>query len=509
MRRWFWLLGCLLILGVWPLLAQSPDGAHWRLGHFAIDVPDVDIYLDNTLMLQGITLASLSDWRDLTSGAHTVTITPVGGTVDRPLITPFTLNLQAGEWVTLALAGRRTDGSLKLHAVVEDMQAIAPGLTRLSVFNAFPNNPPLTIRLAEKDLIRLLAYPGTRPEGNDGMETRNILAGSYPLTIELSDGQLVKELPNVGLGVGRAYLLVIFGTLDKPFTLLIGTPIGVNGTPVIAVPVIIPTATPAASTPVVVVPTSTLAALVPNPTDTASAPATVTLAVPSTSSGGTAQVRFGHFAPGTPDFLFYIDSQILGTLARNQMTAYQDVALGTHTLSLVLTNESLDQAFLRQTVTFDAGGVYLVAAIGSLQIGSFSVVTAPENRITDTPGTAQVALFNAIPDAKEIALLNGDKVVMKKVAFPLAYVGAGTGYSAASVLAGVYEFDVAIDNGDGTFTPLTTLPKLRLGAGRYYTLIITGLRDQATPPYLIFSSYPPSAPVPTQLGLTPVATAAR
>src|SRR5687767_306149 len=75
MRRLFWLLGGLLLLGVWPLLAQSPEGAHWRLGHFAIDVPEVDVYLDDTLMLQQIKLSTVSGWRDLPSGAHTITIT--------------------------------------------------------------------------------------------------------------------------------------------------------------------------------------------------------------------------------------------------------------------------------------------------------------------------------------------------------------------------------------------------------------------------------------------------
>jgi hypothetical protein len=519
MRRLFWLLGGLLILSVWPLLAQSSEGAHWRLGHFAIDVPEVDVYLDNTLMLQQIKLSTLSGWRELPSGAHTITITTAGGTLDRPLLQPFTLNAQASEWVTMALAGRRTDGSLKLHAVVEDMRPISRGLTRLSVFNAFPNNPSLTIRLDNTEIIRNLAYPGTLPEGNDGLESRDILANSYATTIELADGRLVKELPNVGLGAGRSYLLVIFGTLDRPFQLLVGTEISASGTPIVAptsgsaaatIAVVIPTATAPANTPVVVVPTATQPATdeaestenTPEATQNAVEP-TVTLALQSAS--GQVHVRFGNFAPGTEAFTFYLDSQIVASLSSKAtiLTEYLDMPSGEHTLSLVLAGETLDQALLRQTVSFASGQTYMVAAIGSLDIGSFNVVSVAET-ISGDPGEAQIGFFNAIPDTREVALLRDGNPVVRKVAFPMAYEGAGDGYVAFSVMPGRYQFQLVEDD-NGFFTPLTTLPELRLGAGRYYTVVVTGLKGQLNQPYLIFTSYPPSVAV-TQPAVTPTAT---
>lgn len=516
MHRFFWLLGGLLLLGVWPLLAQSPEDAHWRLGHFAIDVPAVDVYIDNTLMLQQIDLATLSAWRDLPSGAHSIIITPAGGTLERPLLQPFTLNSQANEWVMMALAGRRTDGSLKLHAVVEDMRALSASLTRLSVFNAFPNNPPLTIRLDNTEIIRRLAYPGTLPEGNDGMETRDILAGSYALTIELADGRLVKDM-TVGLGVGRAYLLVVFGTLDRPFPLLVATEISASGTIVpptqASVPVIIPTATTLANTPVVVVPTATAPATVtaPEATEAATesgAEPTVTLALPLQSSSGQARVRFGHFAPGTKAFTFFLDSQGVASLDKEGtlLTAYMDIPSGTHTLALVLEGETLEQAFLRQSVSFESGQTYMVAAIGSLDIGSFNIVSVVET-INGVPGEAQIGFFNAVPDTREIALLHEGNPILRKVAFPFAYAEAGDGYASVNVQPGRYSFEVMEDD-NGIFTPLTTLPDLRLGAGRYYTVVVTGLKDQDGQPYLIFTSYPPSVAV-TQPPVTITATIVR
>jgi|GEM_PF-3221449 len=515
MRRFFWLLGGLLLLGVWPLLAQSSEGAHWRLGHFAIDVSAVDVYIDNTLMLQQIDLATLSMWRDLPSGAHTIIITPAGGTLDRPLLQPFTLNSQANEWVTMALAGRRTDGSLKLHAVVEDMRPISASLTRLSVFNAFPNNPPLTIRLDNTEIIRRLAYPGTLPEGNDGMESRDILAGSYALTIELADGRLVKDM-TVGLGVGRAYLLVVFGTLDRPFPLLVATEISAGGIIVpptqASVPVIVPTATAPANTPVVVVPTATapvtVTASAPEATEAATqsgAEPTVTLALPLQSTSGQARVRFGHFASGTTVLTFYLDSQIVAPLSSKTtvLTEYLEIPAGTHMLALVLEGETLEQAFLRQSVSFEAGQTYMVAAIGSLDIGSFNIVSVEET-INGDPSEAQIGFFNAVPDTREIALLDEGNPILRKVAFPFAYAEAGDGYASVNVQPGRYRFDVMEDD-NGIFTPLTTLPDLRLGAGRYYTVVITGLKDQEGQPYLIFTSYPPSVAV-TQPPVTITAT---
>jgi hypothetical protein len=519
MRRLFWLLGGLLMLGVWPLLAQSSEGAHWRLGHFAIDVPEVDVYLDNTIMLQSVKLSAISGWRDLPVGAHTIAITLAGGTLDRPLLQPFTLNIQANEWVTMALAGRRTDGSLKLHAVLEDMRPISRGLTRLSVFNAFPNNPPLTIRLDNTEIIRRLAYPGTLPEGNDGMESRDILANTYAVTIELSDGRLVKELPNVGLGAGRSYLLVVFGTLDRPFPVLVATEISASGTPIVAstsdaIPVIIPTDTAPANTPVIVIPTATtpataemtaeVVATVSTPEATApatqiAAEPTVTLALQSAS--GQARVRFGHFAPGTDAFTLYLDNQNIVTLSSEAMilTEYLEISAGEHTLELVLAGESFEQAFLHQTISFVAGQTYTVAAIGSLDIGTFGIMNVVET-ISGVAGEAQIGFFNAIPDTREIAILRNGSPILRKLAFPLAYAGAGDGYATLNVIPGRYQFEIVEDN-NGIFTPLTTLPELRLGGGRYYTVVITGLKDQEGQPYLIFTSYPPSVAV-TQPPLT-------
>lgn len=513
MRRIVWLLGGLLMLCVWPLLAQSPETAHWRLGHFAIDVPEVDVYLDNTLMLQQIELSSLSGWRDLPVGAHTIAITPAGGTLDRPLLQPFTLNVQANQWVTMALAGRRTDGSLKLHAVIEDMRPISRGLTRLSVFNAFPNNPPLTIRLDNTEIIRRLAYPGTLPEGNDGMESRDILAGSYGLTIELSDGRLVRELPNVGLGAGRAYLLVVFGTLDRPFPVLVATEISASGTPIAqstsnTIPVIVPTETPVASTPILVVPTATSPATAevettedaPIATEAVTAAATEIAAQPTVTlalqpASGQARVRFGHFAPGTEAFTFYLDSQIVASLSSKAtiLTEYIELPAGDHTLAIVLSGETLDQALLRQPVSFASGQTYTVAAIGSLDIGTFGLMNVMET-ITGTAGEAQIGVFNAIPDTREIALLDDGVPILRKLAFPLAYASAGDGYASIRLIPGRYQFEVVEDD-NGIFTPLTTLPELRLGGGRYYTVVITGLKDQIGQPYLIFTSYPPSVAV--------------
>src|SRR5262245_51379251 len=112
------LLSLMLVLVV-PARAQIND-AHLRIGHFTLDTGALDIYVDGVLFLEGQALATMSEWRTLPAESHTITVTMQGASIETPLLTPSQISLNAGEWVTLALVGRRAPGTLRLQALLEN-----------------------------------------------------------------------------------------------------------------------------------------------------------------------------------------------------------------------------------------------------------------------------------------------------------------------------------------------------------------------------------------------------
>lgn len=453
------------------ILAQDDTAVtHIRVGHFSLDAGAVDIYMDGTLYAENVALGSLLDWRMLPAGRHTVAITRTGSTLETPMLVPAEVDFLPEGWQTLALIGRRTDGTLRLHLLVEDYTPIQRGNTRLSIFHALINNPPLNVQANDTEIIRLLGYPGTLRGDSDGLVTVNIIPNTYDLVFTLDDGTLLFDIRGINLGAGQHYFIGLTGTIDHVLTVIVGTdpaaPESASDVP--------PTVTdntelpPATETPSPEVTPDTPAAV---PTETA-APTNIPAALPG---DGRALLRIGHFAPGAPDFDIYLDDEQLTPAFYPTLTSYYAVDAGDYDLSVVIQGESLAKAVLSQPITLQPDSVVTIMAIGSLDTGTFAIQPIEEDYSPADRLETRLAVFNAIPDAQFINIVADDTLVLVQgLSFPGSFEGAGDGFISLDMIAGVYQLTVETSG-----FPLLTLSEIRMGEGRYYFLVAAGTTETA------------------------------
>jgi hypothetical protein len=386
-----------------------------------------------------------------------------------------------------------TDGTLTLHPLTEDYSPLRAGETRLSFFNAFFNNPPLNISANGLEMVRLLAYPNTLAVGNDGLETRTVLAGTYNIAINLADGSRLSDITGIPLGRNRHYLITLTGTIENPRPIIVGSDLAnplASGA--ISTPLPNPRATPRTAN-VTLTPTSAATATPPSEiaTEDVTPRATVaaTLAAtdiltpspsatfaPSIAGDGRVLLRLGNFSPGAPALSVYLNSQLwLERLAYPALSDYQAVDAGTYEISIVLAGESLANAVLRQRVQFTADSVNTVLLIGSLDTGTFALQSIVEDYRPLGTGLARVGIFHAVPNAPFINVIaNNQDLWVERLAYPGVFERAGDGFFTLDVVARNYELSVEINDG----APLQ-LGRVRMGAGRYYFIVIAGTADTA------------------------------
>jgi hypothetical protein len=456
-----------LLLPLAVLAQDEPATTHIRLGHFSLDAGAIDIYVDGTLYAENVRIGTLFDWRVFPAGKHTLTMTRAGNPVENPLLIPAELDFPAEAWQTLALIGRRTDGTLRLHRLTEDYSPLQPGETRLSIFHALVNNPPLNIQANATEIIRLLGYPGTLRGDSDGLATVNIIPNRYDLAFTLDDGSVLLNIQGINLGVGQHYFIALTGSLENVMPVIASTDPQApeTDTPVTA------TAADTRATPTapLLTPTAVVTAAAPTeanmPTETAIAP----------PSDGQVRLRIGHFVPGASDFDIYLDDALLTDAIYPTLTPYFVVAAGDHTLAVVIEGETLAEAILTESLVLAANSVVTVMAIGSLDTGTFALQPIEEDYSPADRLETRLAVFNAIPDAQFINIIADNALVLVQgLSFPNSFAGAGDGFISLDMVAGVYQLTVETNG-----VPLLSLSEIRMGEGRYYFLVAAGTTNTA------------------------------
>ncbi|MCA9298922.1 MAG: DUF4397 domain-containing protein, partial [Phycisphaerales bacterium] len=74
-----------------------------RVGHLSPDAPAVDVWVDGSVALSGLTFREFSDYVDLSAGSHRVQVTPTGAST--PIVIDATLTLEDGKSYTVAATG--------------------------------------------------------------------------------------------------------------------------------------------------------------------------------------------------------------------------------------------------------------------------------------------------------------------------------------------------------------------------------------------------------------------
>jgi len=199
-----------------------------RVAHFSPGAPPVDIYVNGELSdIQGLEFGSVTDFIELPAGFYDFAVAPAETSVDDAVYTVDDVPLVADTVVTLAAIGILDEGvtDFRIQPLVEDYSALGTNLSRVSVFHAIPDAPPVNIVANDEVLVQGLGFPGTFGPDSDGFVVADVLSGSYDIQVQLNDETVVLDLGSVELNPGRNYFVAAINIAADPVFVLDITPV--------------------------------------------------------------------------------------------------------------------------------------------------------------------------------------------------------------------------------------------------------------------------------------------
>ncbi|HEX2964322.1 MAG TPA: DUF4397 domain-containing protein [Syntrophorhabdaceae bacterium] len=276
MRKFIVTLGLLITLipGFAPgVAAQTDSVAYVRFAHFSADANEVDVYLDGQLIepfamsgapvgtadndsamatqeaeaaasdgamatqeadmevVENTTSAgvfgfgAVSDWIAVPAGAHQIAVAPVGTSADQAVFGPMEINLNAGEWVTIALTGSAANSSLMATPVLEDMTDMSPGVAHATFFNGLSGDTTLNFNRDEVPFVSELGTPNNA-QGFPSSSPLPLDFGTYTFSVNAPDtpDQILGELADTKITEATHYLLAAVDGPNGPELIVHETP---------------------------------------------------------------------------------------------------------------------------------------------------------------------------------------------------------------------------------------------------------------------------------------------
>ena len=187
-----------------------------------------------------------------------------------------------------------------------------------------------------------------------------------------------------------------------------------------------------------------------------------------------AHIRVAHFSPDAGGVDVYLDGELsdVQALEFSSVTDWIEVPAGTYSVVVSRTGTSIEDSVIGPAdLTFDAGTWTTIAAVGSLEDGSFAPAIISENYGDIGLGNARVGVFHAFEGAPAVDVLADGSPIVTQLGYPGSQ-GSNDGFFEVEVPGGVYNLQVVET---GTTDPvLLDLPGTELAANSSYLIVVTG-----------------------------------
>ncbi len=425
----------LLMIVVPSMIVSADDLAKVRFAHFSPDFGAIDIYIDQSLLIEDVEFGMISDWFQIPSDLYTISIVSTNDDFENAMITGV-LNTTHGDWLTIMLTGIFDRSSVALHTIVEDYSEILPGEARLTVAHAVEGLAPVNILLNERTLFQLVEYVNESGMGTtNGYVFADVVANLYDFRI-VSNNNDSEELVNNPLefSPGRNYFLAIIGIPSNVQWLIVSTPISEQ-----------------------------------------QAYASVDFDR-ELDEGGTGYVRVAHLASGVPDMSFYLNGglQYSGSIGFTRVSEFVEISTG-----VVSVLAEVAGVFEPISVDFqlDSQEYITIATIGFLDNDTLMLHVLRENFDALNTGEVRLSMFHAWQGQGALNLqLEDGTVLLSLLAYPGAQ-GDNDGLGTIDLSAGTYTLQVVNSDDD---TIVIDLGDVTLSGENYFLLALT----EANPPFV-------------------------
>ncbi len=193
---------CGVVLGI-----GTGDEACVRLVHAAPSAPPVDVYVNDSLIGEGLEFGVATAYAPVPSGDGRAFRVAAAGTPVAEAIASADLALNAGQAYTVLVTG--AEGDLQMLVTGTDLRPIPAGQARLGFIHASPDTGAVTIELADgPTLVTDLGFRAVS-------EYTAIDAGEYAVHVRQLDGEgLVALAADLTVDEGTVYDAVAIGRGD-------------------------------------------------------------------------------------------------------------------------------------------------------------------------------------------------------------------------------------------------------------------------------------------------------
>lgn len=208
-------LSLLLVPGVGAQDDASQTNSFVRFVHLAPDTDAVDIYNNGELSSDtAIDPQSSGSWMPVAAGMNSFSVALAGTSADQAVANLADLDLPAGQWTSLLLAGPGEDGTLTVTPVVQDFSEMSPGVARITFVNMLTNGLQVNFLRDGTPFVAELAPVGNE-EGIENASTIAVDAGTYTFqAVETANpNNIIGELPNTEIVETTSYLIA---AVDRP-----------------------------------------------------------------------------------------------------------------------------------------------------------------------------------------------------------------------------------------------------------------------------------------------------
>jgi hypothetical protein len=191
----------------------GPQTALVRVAHFSPDAPAVDVYLDGGRIASDVGYSTVSSYREVPAGSHTITVRPHGASPSSAAAAKTTEKVAAGKAYTVAGIGRFS--KLSLHTFTDDFTLPPAGKSRVRVIHASPTTPAVDARVTGGPVLFQDVSFG------DATDYAAIAPGDYGITMDKAGTKKVLwSVKGVAVKAGAVYTLAAVGGLGEPKKIL-------------------------------------------------------------------------------------------------------------------------------------------------------------------------------------------------------------------------------------------------------------------------------------------------
>ena len=401
---------------------ETPAGtASVRVAHLSPNAPNVDVYVDGSVVLEDVPFATVSDYLDVPAGEREVEITAAGDPDTSVFSGPVAVEADAD--YTVAAAGELGDDAdqpFEPLVLTDDNSDPGGDTARVRVVHASPDAPAVDVTAASSGdaLFDGVAY------GESGYT--EVPAGDYTLQVrgdtESNDGDVVADT-DVSVAGGQVYTVFAAGYLspdddpaDTPFQFVLAQDTGGG-----------------------------------------------------MMGSGTASVRVAHLSPNAPNVDVYVDGDaVLEDVPFTTVSSYLDVPAGEREVEITAAGDP-DTSVFSGPVAVEADADYTIAAIGELGDDAdqpFEPLVLTDDNSAPGGDTARVRVAHASPDAPAVDVTaEAGTTLFDGVPY------GGSGYT--EVPAGDYTLQVRGDteSNDGDVVADTDVS---VAGGQVYTVFAAG-----------------------------------